>query len=735
MKKQFKSAKISLVFMMSASFAALAGGIGPSISLQQTVGTDTSAGVCGTDSLISVTLGTPVNYCYTVTNTGDVDLSIHDLDTSAFGLLVDSAPLVLAMGESVQINDVRNLSSSTVNDATWTASEAPFEVLPDAFVDISGTGTALSLGDEGEAGITIPFSFTYFGNATTEMTVGSNGAAIMGTLAGTVDFSNLPLPTDPGLAILAPFWDDLDDAGTNSETYWEVQGTAPNQVLLVQWHEKTVWNGVEGEDVTFQLALFETTNEVQFRYNDVEFGGSAAAGDFGASATVGADSGDTVNAIQVSFNQPVLSAGLTISLDTNAPPPQSVFDEDSTTVVVNVPEASVTPNSIDSMVDSAGSGSEVMSISNVGNGVLEWSADEANAPAVQRITDNMSFYAAPTDLSESPLADNNVKPSHRAAINRLGGGNLAWGVDVRNGFLGNFDLDSVGDFSNSFANARPLFAGDFIDEDFTQLFVIDNDTRELLTLSLADGTETIIGAVVTTDPSETISGMAQDPSDGTVYVSTTIGTNSFLYTLDVVTATLTPVGEITGSALTIAIAVSASGDLYGFDIGDDNLYAIDKTTGAAAVVGNVGLDASFAQGMDFDNATNTLYLAAYTGGGTNQVLVIDTDTGAGTSLGSVNPSSGGGEIDALAIPNAINECYADTDIPWMSLDSTSGVVGQGDSDDVTVSFDASALSDGIYNAQVCVFTNDPSQPLISVPVTLQVGPDDLIFADGFEGSL
>lgn len=732
MTQKSKTARNStLLLFMAASSAALAGG--PSVSLEQTVGTDTTPGVCGTDTLVSVTLGTPVNYCYTITNDGGDAFQLHTLDTSGFGNLLTDAPALLNPGDSVFVTDVRNLSSSLINDATWTASQAQFSVLPDAFVDISGSGTPLALGDEGEADVVIPFPFTYFGVVGTDLRIGSNGGALFNSPgAGDVDFTHLPLPTTD-LPIIAPFWTDLDDVGANADTFWEVQGTTPNQVLLVQWNEKSVWNGVDTESVTFQLALFETTNEIQFRYADVIFGGAAAGGDNGANASVGVDSGDGSTAIQVSFNQPAVSDGLTLSIDTNGPPPLSVSDSSSTAVVVNVPEASVTPNSIDTMVDSGGMGSEVLTIGNDGSGSLTWTTHEASAPASARITDFPTSYRAPTNLNQSPLADINHKPAGQAAVKmKLGGGNVAWGVDVRNSFVGNFDLDNVGDFSNSFANPRPLFAGDFIDGDFTVLYAIDNDTRELLTINLSDGTETVIGTVTTTTPDETVSGMSQDPTNGVVYVSTTNGTNSFLYTMDPATAFLIPVGEITGSALTIAIASSVTGELFGFDIGDDNIYAIDKSSGAAAIVGNIGIDASFAQGMDFDFSTNTLYLAAYTGGGTNQVLTIDTNTGVGTSIGSVNPSTGGGEIDALAIPQIGNPCEMPEDITWLSLSASSGTVGGGDTDDVTINFDASALTDGNYEANVCVFTNDPIQRLISVPVSLQVGPDDLIFADGFD---
>ena len=45
---------------------------GPSITISQTVGTDSSA--CATTDVITVTTGSTVYYCYEVTNTGDITL-------------------------------------------------------------------------------------------------------------------------------------------------------------------------------------------------------------------------------------------------------------------------------------------------------------------------------------------------------------------------------------------------------------------------------------------------------------------------------------------------------------------------------------------------------------------------------------------------------------------------------------------------------------------------------------
>jgi hypothetical protein len=80
-------------------------------------------------------------------------------------------------------------------------------------------------------------------------------------------------------------------------------------------------------------------------------------------------------------------------------------------------------------------------------------------------------------------------------------------------------------------------------------------------------------------------------------------------------------------------------------------------------------------------------------------------------------------------------CSTPVDVPWLSATPTSGSVTGGDSAAVTVAVDAGALTEGDYQALLCVTTNDPAHALVEVPVGLtvtQAPPDDGIFCSGFE---
>lgn len=65
-------------------------------------------------------------------------------------------------------------------------------------------------------------------------------------------------------------------------------------------------------------------------------------------------------------------------------------------------------------------------------------------------------------------------------------------------------------------------------------------------------------------------------------------------------------------------------------------------------------------------------------------------------------------------------CQDITDITWLSLDATSGTVPAGDSDNVQVTVDATGLSAGSYQAQLCLTSNSINSPLVQVPISLQV---------------
>ncbi|MBI4916794.1 MAG: proprotein convertase P-domain-containing protein [Acidobacteria bacterium] len=93
----------------------------PAITLDKTVGTNPLA--CATTDSITVVPGTDVTYCYTVTNTGNVTLDLHTLVDSELGTLLNNLSYALAPASSAFITETAPIVSTTINSATWTATD------------------------------------------------------------------------------------------------------------------------------------------------------------------------------------------------------------------------------------------------------------------------------------------------------------------------------------------------------------------------------------------------------------------------------------------------------------------------------------------------------------------------------------------------------------------------------------------------------------------------------------
>lgn len=92
----------------------------PEIALNKTVGTDPIS--CATTDEITLPAGGgEVTYCYTVENTGNVTLNLHDLYDNELGNLFTSLSYVLAPGASAFITETATINVTTVNTAIWTA--------------------------------------------------------------------------------------------------------------------------------------------------------------------------------------------------------------------------------------------------------------------------------------------------------------------------------------------------------------------------------------------------------------------------------------------------------------------------------------------------------------------------------------------------------------------------------------------------------------------------------------
>ncbi|MEN8165566.1 MAG: hypothetical protein ABFS37_15665 [Acidobacteriota bacterium] len=193
-----------------------------------------------------------------------------------------------------------------------------------SFVDITATGTALGLTDDGEADVVISsFVFPFYGLNYTDVRVGNNGGLLLGT-PGDGDVSATTQCPMPWVALPLPainvFWDDIDDETGNVFVEEQASCAHPDcsgACLIVEWFDRPHFNNVGS--VTFEVILCDS-GDIIAQYEDVVFGNPSY--DYGAAAAVGieADHQDPTFFLQYSCGTADLSDGLAIKYTTGPVP-------------------------------------------------------------------------------------------------------------------------------------------------------------------------------------------------------------------------------------------------------------------------------------------------------------------------------------------------------------------------------------------------------------------------------
>lgn len=166
--------------------------------------------------------------------------------------------------------------------------------------------------------------------------------------------------------------------------------------------------------------------------------------------------------------------------------------------------------------------------------------------------------------------------------------------------------------------------------------------NNLITIDTLTGVRDTIGVIGFTP-----TGIAYTPLRNTIYGIYWDNTYSYLYRISTYDGQATLVGTINDQLL-INLASTGSDSLYAVSITDDQLYYIDISTGTPTAIGNVGFDAGYAQSMDFDHNTQTMYMAAYNvDDSQGELRSVDLTTGVTTLIDAFE---NGSEITCLAIP-------------------------------------------------------------------------------------
>ena len=168
-----------------------------------------------------------------------------------------------------------------------------------SWTDIAATGTALTITGDDAISDRIPLGFNvaFYGTFFDSIRVCTNGWLSFTSSASS--YSNQPLPsTGAPENLIAPFWDDLNPAGTQ-KIFFESFGNK----AIVQWNAIAPYSGTG--TFTFQ-AIIDQSGAVTFQY--LAMTGSVT------SATVGIQDASKTVGLQVAFNQAYIHDELAVRI-------------------------------------------------------------------------------------------------------------------------------------------------------------------------------------------------------------------------------------------------------------------------------------------------------------------------------------------------------------------------------------------------------------------------------------
>ena len=148
------------------------------------------------------------------------------------------------------------------------------QVVPPTYTAVPGTdpvtgiiqsgGTALRLGDDSSRRISLGFDFSFYGTTYNSAYVSSNGFLSF-TSSNNGCCSGYSLPNTYIPNSIYGVWTDLI-SGTNP--YVQTTGTQGNREFIVGYYGTGEY-GVFGNNATFEIQLFETSNKIQLVYGDI----------------------------------------------------------------------------------------------------------------------------------------------------------------------------------------------------------------------------------------------------------------------------------------------------------------------------------------------------------------------------------------------------------------------------------------------------------------------------------
>ena len=149
-----------------------------------------------------------------------------------------------------------------------------FTVGTDPLIDITSTGQGLNLGDDNMSGMKpLGFDFEFYGQTFDEVNISMNGFFTFQSNFSVPRSRNYRSETLPATSFnysVFPAWSDyIRRSSGNKSPYIQTFGQTSDtdQYFVVMWDNVSEYsNGLKS---TFQAILYETTNEISFRYDEL----------------------------------------------------------------------------------------------------------------------------------------------------------------------------------------------------------------------------------------------------------------------------------------------------------------------------------------------------------------------------------------------------------------------------------------------------------------------------------
>ncbi len=586
-----------------------------------------------------------------------------------------------------------------------------------AWVDITGVGTELVFGDDDYAEVPLPFPFPFYGVEQTMIKICSNGYLTFG--GDPYDYTNDPIPDtiDPN-DFIAPFWDDLyPPFGGTIHYYYDVA----TDRFIVQYTDIQHIAGIG--TYTFEVIL-SRDGTILYQYLTL-------VGDV-TQSTVGIENNDGTVGLEVVFNAPYLHDNLAIRIQDACPwlsesplsgeipgglsqdvdivasaedlepglyecelailsndPDEPQVTVPVTLTVLNYPDIEVVAPPLYFSLPPGGFDCQTMTVSNLGDLDLIWYTFEQEAVLALPDGSGVPVSLKPSANPNGPDVQQNT-PDQSDEHLELGKGE----PDPRPGQApqrGSGGPDAFGyHWIDSDDLAGPTFDWMDISGVGTPLVLLDDDYEEVL----LPWPFPFYGFP---------RPFVRICSNGYL----TFGADPFDYTNDPIPSTLDPNDFI--APFWEDLNPTLGGTIHYYHDAVSNRFIVQYT--AVPRFGYPDHLMTFEVILDPDGTILYQYL--------DMVGTVDSAT-----IGVENPDGTVGLQVVYNAPYVHNNLAVliQDGCPWLTENPPGGVLAGGGVQPVDVCVNAADLGPGIYECSLLIASNDPDEPLIQLPVVLELLP-------------